>query len=101
MAKAVVTEKLRQEIRDRLVDLTPGTRWHVIARSERESVERAFLAIDEDSRVAEVHSDNGVTKMIYEISRGRMQLAEKTIKWLEEKDLWPGAKLQAELIGRR
>lgn len=99
MAKVIVTEQLRKELRDRLVNLTPGTRWHIIARCERESVEMAFLSIDEDSKVAEVHSDNGVTKMIYEISRGRQLLAEKTIEWLERKDLWPGTKLQ-ELPGR-
>lgn len=99
MAKVVVTEKLRKEIRDRLVNLTPGTRWYVIARCERESVEMAFLAVDEDSKIAEVHSDNSVTRTIYELSRSRQLLAEKTIKWLEKKDLWPGAELK-ELPGR-
>lgn len=99
MAKRiVVTEKLRKELRDRVAELTPGTRWHVIARCERESVEMAFLSIDKDCK-AEVHSDDAVTRMIYDISSGRQLSAEKTIEWLEKKNLWSGTKLH-DLTGR-
>lgn len=92
MAKRVaVTEKMRKELSKRIAELTPYCRWHVIARDERKSVEWAFLRIDKDDK-AEVFSDDGVSGMIYEHSIGRKLIAERTIQWLEENNLWMGAR---------
>lgn len=86
-------EELRKELRGRIADLTPGYRWHVIARDERESVELAFLRIDAVHDVAEVFSDDAITSMLYSLSVGRQLEAERTIAWLELRNLWTGGKL--------
>jgi len=91
--KIVITEKLRKELRIRIMELTPGHRWHVIARDERESVELAYLRIDNVHDVAEVFSDDYVTSQIYERSVGRQLIAQRTIEWLDEHEFWTGTKL--------
>lgn len=90
--KVAVTEKLRKEIRAHIAELTPTCSWYTIPRDERESVKQAYLRIDKEGK-AERFSDDGVTSMIYEKSRGRQLLAERAIKWLEENDLWIGTRL--------
>lgn len=95
MPKTKVTEKLREKIRDRVMELTPGYRWHVIALRERESVEKAYLRIDKDGH-AEVYSDDAVTMIIYGKSRGRQLTAERDIQWLKDNDLFIGSKFQAK-----
>lgn len=89
--KVAVTEKMRKELRKRIAELTPYCTWYVIARDERESVEWAYIRIDKDDK-AETFSDDGVSSMIYERSMGRKLIAERTIEWLEENDLWMGAR---------
>lgn len=89
--KVKVTEKLRKEIRYRIAALTPDCTWYILARDERESVELAFLRVDKDDK-AEVFSDDTVTAMIYTTSRGRQLVAERDIEWLNDNDLWVGAK---------
>ena len=89
--RVVVTEKLRKEIRIKIAELTPGYRWHVIARNERTSVEQAFLRIDKDDK-AEVFSDDAVTREMYSLSVGRKLMADRTVEWLNENNLWTGSK---------
>ena len=92
MAKAAVTEKMRRELREKIAELTPHCTWYIIARDGRESIEWAYIRIDENEK-AETFSDDGVSSLIYQLSRGRQLIAERTIKWLEENDLWMGARL--------
>jgi len=99
--KVAITEKLRKELRIRIMELTPGYRWHVIARDERESVEQAFLRIDNVHDVAEVFSDDYVTSQIYERSVGKQLIAERTIKWLEDHKLWTGAKFHVDALPKK
>lgn len=99
MAKKVtITEKMRKELRKRIEELTPKYKWYTIARDERESVEWAFLRIDRVHDVAEVFSDDGVTSLIYSTSRGNQLMAERTIAWLKENELWVGAKLNVDAL---
>lgn len=93
--KVTVTEKLRKEIRKRITELTPDCKWYLIARSERVSMEQAYLRVDKEGKAQEL-TDDGVTSLIYEMSVGRQLLAERTVKWLEENELWVGAKFGLE-----
>lgn len=105
--KVAITEKMRKELRKRIEELTPKYKWYTIARDERESVEWAFLRVGEVHSshdihevhdVAEVFSDDGVTSLIYEKSRGNQLMAERTIAWLKENELWVGAKFNVDTL---
>lgn len=91
--QVAVTERMRKEIRDRMAELTPEYKWYIIARSERESVEWAYIRIDSRDNQAEIFSDDGISSQMYQICRGRQLIAERTIKWLEENNLWIGARI--------
>jgi len=96
--KVAITEKMRKELRKRIEELTPKYKWYTIARDERESVKRAYLRVDKVHSVAAVFSDNGVTSLIYSTSRGNQLMAERTIKWMEENNLWMGGKINFEAL---
>lgn len=99
MAKNVaITERMRKEIRRSIAELTPNYKWYLIAKDTRESVELAYISVHKENSTAEIFSDDGVTSTIYSVSRGNQLSAERTIKWLEENNLWIGAKLNVEAL---
>ena len=101
MAKKV-SEKVRKEILRRLAGLKSfsrllQSRWYIIARDERESVEMAFLRIVKKVREGDVTtanevSDDGATYELYNLCTRMRSVSNENIKWLKKNGLFMGSK---------
>lgn len=79
------TEKLREELLDRIRKFSPNEEWVLIRRKDRGAPEKAYLCIKDDGKVV-YYKDEEVAKLLYNRCHDLKKQAQESMDWLTSQE---------------